>query len=116
MQDAERLTRAVVDRHASANEVFADLGEFDADVRRHGNAEAADLLESDGLEPDGHEGSDWRIADSQKKNAAGQIRTAIGSIRYSRVCFFLNFSPTRRYASRKGMPSFTTISFASAAA
>src|SRR5688572_14608220 len=52
VQDAERLPSAIVDRHAAAQEVRAQLGEFDAEVQRHAGAEEARVFERVRTEPD----------------------------------------------------------------
>ena len=52
VQDAERLPRAVVDRHAAAQEIRADLRELDAEVQRQAGAEKAHVVERVRTEPD----------------------------------------------------------------
>src|SRR6185503_5398902 len=52
VQDAEGLPRALVDGHATAQKICADLGELDAEVLRQAVPEEADLLQRVRTKPD----------------------------------------------------------------
>src|SRR5690606_39736293 len=59
MEDAVRLARAIVDRHATSQVVRAELDELDAQVARQRRAIEANLLESIWTEPDHERGRGW---------------------------------------------------------